>query len=102
VGVSFSFYWPSLGLFFAALEANPMSQLFRSSSVETRLLSESLEPFIGILAYLDPKLCHKNQSVVKNATSTKGNQKLNNTHFGYGHNSPPEWARELFKPSKDS
>jgi len=31
VGVSFSFYWPSLGLVHAALDANPISQLFRSS-----------------------------------------------------------------------
>jgi len=31
VGVSFSFYWPSLGLVYAALDANPMRQLFRSS-----------------------------------------------------------------------
>jgi len=28
VGVSFSFYWPSLGLVYAALDANPMGQLF--------------------------------------------------------------------------
>jgi len=31
VGVSFSFYWRSLGLVYAALDANPMGQLFRSS-----------------------------------------------------------------------
>jgi len=30
-GVSFSFYWPSLGLVYAALDANPMSKLFHSS-----------------------------------------------------------------------
>jgi len=31
VGVSFSCYWSSLGLVYEALDANPMSQLFRSS-----------------------------------------------------------------------
>ena len=31
VGVSFSFYWTSLGLVHPVLDANPMSQLFRSS-----------------------------------------------------------------------
>jgi len=29
---------------------------------------------IGFLAYLDEKLCHKNQKVVKNPTPKKGNQ----------------------------
>ena len=29
VGVLFPFCWPSLGLVYAALDANPMSQLFR-------------------------------------------------------------------------
>jgi len=58
--------------------------------VETRLLSESLEPLIDFLAYLDPKLCYKKQKVVKISTPTKGNQWLNNTQFGYGHNSPLE------------
>jgi len=33
VGVSFSFYWPSLGLVYTALDANPMSQFVRSSFV---------------------------------------------------------------------
>jgi len=64
--MSFSSFWRSLGLVYAALDANPMSQLFCSSFVfETRLLSESLEPLIDFLAYLDQKLCYKNQKVVK-------------------------------------
>jgi len=41
---------------------------------ETRLSRESLEPLIDFLAYLDEKLCHKNQKVVKNLTPKKGNQ----------------------------
>jgi len=41
---------------------------------ETRLSHESLEPLINFLAYLDEKLCHKNQKVVKNPTPKKGNQ----------------------------
>jgi len=65
-----------------------MSQLFRSSFVlETWLSYESLEPLINFLAYLDQKLCHKNQKVVKISTPAKGNQGLNNTPFVYGHNS---------------
>jgi len=42
---------------------------------------------INFLAYLDQKLCHKNQKVVKISTPAKGNQGLNNTPFVYGHNS---------------
>jgi len=41
---------------------------------ETRLSHESLEHLIGFLAYLDKKLCHKNQKVVTNPTLKKGNQ----------------------------
>jgi len=41
---------------------------------ETRLSHESLDPLIGFLAYLDEKLCHKNQKVVKNPTPKRGNQ----------------------------
>jgi len=69
-----------------------MSQLLRSSFfLETRLSYESLEPLmIDFLAYLDQKLCHKNQKVVKMSTPTKGNQGLDNTPFVYGHNSPLE------------
>jgi len=47
--------------------ANFFAQVF----VETRLSSESLEPLIGFLAYLEPKLCHKTQKVVKISTPTK-------------------------------
>jgi len=91
VGVSFSFYWPSLGLVYAALDANPMSQLLRSSfCLETRLSCETLEPLIDFLAYMDQTLCHKKQKVVKISTPTKGNQGLNKTPFVYGHDSPLE------------
>jgi len=41
---------------------------------ETRLSYKSLELLIGFLAYLDEKLCHKHQKVVKNPTPKKGNQ----------------------------
>jgi len=41
---------------------------------ETRLSHESLERLIDFLVYLDEKLCHKNQKVVKNPTPKKGNQ----------------------------
>jgi len=57
---------------------------------------------IDFVAYLDKKLCHTNQKVVKLSTPAKGNHGLNNTLFVYGHNSSLEQARELFKTSKDS
>ena len=41
---------------------------------ETRLSHESSEPLIDFLAYLDEKLCRKNQKVVKNPTPKKSNQ----------------------------
>jgi len=41
---------------------------------ESSLSYEFLETLIGFLAYLDQKLCHKNQKVVKNPTPKKGNQ----------------------------
>jgi len=91
VGVSFSFYWPTLGLAYAAMDVNPMGQLFRSSFfLETRLFYKSLETFIDVLAYLDQKLCHTNQKVVKLSTPTKANQGLNNIPFVDGHNSSLE------------
>jgi len=62
------------GLLYSALDANPMGQYFASGFfVETRLSSESLEPLIGFLAYLEAKLFHKNQKVVNISTPTKGN-----------------------------
>jgi len=42
--------------------------------IETRLSYEFLEPLIGFLVYLDQKLCHINQKVVKIFTPKKGNQ----------------------------
>ena len=41
---------------------------------ETRLSHEFLEPLVGFLAYLEEKLCHKKQKVVKNPNPKKGNQ----------------------------
>jgi len=39
--------------------------------------------------------------VVQISTPTKGKQGLTNALFVHGHNSPLEYVRELFKPSKD-
>jgi len=66
--------------------ANCFAQVF----LETRLSYESLEPLIDFLAYLDKKLCHTKQKVVKLSTPTKGNQGLNNIPFVYSHNSSLE------------
>jgi len=42
--------------------------------LQTMLSYESLEPLVCFLAYLDQKLHHKNQKVVKISTPKKGNQ----------------------------
>jgi len=42
------------------------ARFFRSRFfLESRLSSESVEPFIDFLAYLEPKLCRKNENWVK-------------------------------------
>jgi len=87
MGVSFSFYWPSLGGPRRQSNGPIVSLKF---FLETRLSYESLEPLIDFLAYLDQKLCHTNQKVVKLSTPTKGNQGLNNIPFIYGNNSSLE------------
>jgi len=58
-----------------------MAQHFGPSILETWLSCEFLEPLTGFLAYLDPKLCHKNQKVVKISTPEKGNQGGTTPHF---------------------
>jgi len=63
---------------YLSLGANPTSHSFGSMFLETRLSSESLEPMVGILAYLEPKLCFKKQNLSKNSNPTKGNF----GHFG--------------------
>jgi len=71
VGVFSGFH----GLLFPALDAHRMGPRFGPNIFdETRLSYESLEPLIGFLAYLDEKLCQKEQKVVKNPTPKKGNQ----------------------------
>jgi len=57
-----------------ALGTNPMNQFFSLKFfLETKLPSESIEPLIGFLAYLEPKLWPKNQKVVKMSTHTNAN-----------------------------
>jgi len=76
VGVSFSFYWPSLrGPGHQSNE--PIVSL--KFLLETSLSYESLEPLIDILAYLDQNLYHRKQKMAKISNPTKGNQGLNNT-----------------------
>jgi len=70
-----------------------MSQFFGSSFyVETRRLSESLEPLIGLLAYLDSgaKIMPQKTKSGQNFYPHKRKPGQNNTPFVYGHNSPPE------------
>ena len=74
MGVFSHFY----GLLCTALHAHLMGPKY---FYETRLFHESLEPLIDFLAYLDEKLCHKNQKVVKNPTPKKGNQGGKTSHL---------------------
>ena len=71
-GGVFAFLWPTIP---GPGRLSNMPTFWRPKYVyETRLSQESLEPLIGFLAYLDGKLCHKNQKVVKNPTPKKGKQ----------------------------
>jgi len=53
------------GQVYLALGANPTGHFLAQFFWESRLSSKSLEPFIGLLAYLEPKLWLKNQTFVK-------------------------------------
>jgi len=95
------------GLLYAAMDANPMSRFFRSSFFfKTRLSSESLEPLIGFLAYLEPKLCHKKWLKFlplqkdKNFYPYKRTPGLNNTQLVYGHNSRQNRLKSCSSPLK--
>jgi len=57
MGVSFLFFWPN---FCVPADQSNEPILSLKFFFETMLSSESLEPLIGFLAYLEPKLCHKN------------------------------------------
>jgi len=70
-GGVFAFSWPTL--------PGPGRQSNGPTScpkyfLHTRLSYEFLEPLIGFLAYLDHKLRHKKQKVVKISTPKTGNQ----------------------------
>jgi len=66
--------------------------------LETRPKSASLEPLNDFLAYRERKLRLINQKL----TNILLPQKPLWGHFSPGNNSPSDWARELFNPSKDS
>ena len=70
-GGVFAFLWPT---FHGPGHPSNGPTLCPKYFYETSLSHESLEPSIDFLAYLDEKLCHKNQEVVKNPTPKKGNQ----------------------------
>jgi len=78
------------GQIYLALGANPMSHFLAHVFLESRLSSESSEPLIGFIAYLEPKLWLKIKKMDKNSTAT-------NVDPGYitpmavpGHNSPAD------------
>jgi len=70
-GGGFAFLWPILS---GPGRPSNWSTFWPKYFYETRLSCESLESLIGFLAYLNEKLCHKNQKVVKNPTPNKDNQ----------------------------
>ena len=80
------------------LGANTKSQFLTQFVLEPTLQCESLETLIGFLAFLVPKVRPKNKHLVNNQVP----QKVMLTSFVEGHNSPADWARELFKPSEDT
>ena len=58
MGTCFRFF----GQGYLILGAKPMSHFLAQVFFEPRLSSESLEPLIGLLAYLEPKLWLKKQN----------------------------------------
>jgi len=57
-----------------SLGAKPMTHFCGSSAfLDTRLSSESLEPVISFLAYLEPKLWLTNPKLDTNSNPTEGN-----------------------------
>ena len=68
--------------------------------LETRLKSPSLQPLIGFLAYLEPKLWFKNPICDRNAKATPKVWFALSGQILTSHNSAADWARELFKPYK--
>ena len=68
--------------------------------LETTLCSTSSELLNDFLAYLEPKLWAKTK-IGKNLCTHKPQAQVDYTHILYGHNSPVDWARELFKPFID-
>jgi len=53
-----------------ALGANPTDYFLAQVFLESRLSSEALEPLIGFVAYLEPKLWLKQQKLVINSAPT--------------------------------
>jgi len=59
--------------FYGPGSQNNLLLLWLKCFSETRLSSESLDPLIGFLAHLEPKLWPTNQKVDINSNPTKGN-----------------------------
>jgi len=64
--------------FYGLGSKNNVLFLWLKCFLETRLLFEPLDPLIGFLAYLEPKLWPTNQKLDINSSPTKGNL----GHFG--------------------
>ena len=96
VGVFLRFFWPPL----SGPGPQPNEPLFwLKTFLETRPKSASLEPLNDFLAYRERKLWLINQKLTQSLLPRKP---LWGGHFAPGNKSPSDWARELFKPSKDS
>jgi len=67
--------------------------------LNSRLLSDSLEPLIGFLTHLEPKLWLKNSFLQKLKSLTKGKISISGQTLA-SHNSAADYARDLFKLCK--
>ena len=90
------------GQVYLALGVNPTNHSLAQVFGKTRTWSASLEPLIGFLAYLKPKLWLKNPSFDKNKKVTRKVWFALSRQILVSHNSAAGWASELRKPSKES
>ena len=90
------------GLIYEALDANPMSEFFRSSFFRNWTIIRVFRTLDWLSSKSGAKIMPQKPKSGQIFYSYERKPGVNNTQFVYGHNSPPEEPRELIKPSKDS
>jgi len=96
---AFAFLWPTLT---GVGSQSSLPGFCLKVVFESRLLSEALEPLIGFLAYLEPKLSPRIQKLVKISTSRNANLGCITPILYMAITCQQLELEELFKPSKDS